>query len=270
LQTDYEDETTLKALLESNQIHTIVSALNVDFEPVSNAQVRLIKAAAATNCVKRFIPSEYNVNYDLPDSILPYPEKKWHLAARRAIEQTNLEYTYVYPGMFLDYLGFPRVKSHMRPLYIVLDLENKEIRIPGDGDARVTFTCTVDAARAISTLLDVVHWPREVKVVGSELTLNELAKLAKTLVPDVKIDYDSIESLLKHEAGWLTGNKVNGSHFEGGADQLRDLLCDLNAGIALGAYDLSKNSAAIDVTSLIDPGTFKPLGVTSFLQRIWI
>lgn len=269
MQTDYEDEGELKALLESNHIHTVVSALNVDFEPVSNAQVRLIKAAAASSCVKRFIPSEYNVDYDLPDTILPYPEKKWHIAARRAIEQTSLEYTYVYPGMFLDYLGFPRIESHLRPIYVVLDLENKEIRIPGDGSAKIAFTLTVDVAKSIASLLDMARWPREIKVIGSELSLNELGELATKLVPDAKVYHDSIDSLLKHEAGLLSGNKANGCLFEGGPDQLRDLLCDLNAAIALGAYDLGKNSAAVDIMSLVDSEKLKPLGVATFLERTW-
>lgn len=270
IETDYQDESALAQLLEDYRIHTIISALNVDWESVSQAQVRLITAAAATKCVKRFIPSEYNVDYDLPDDILPYPEKRFHVAARRALEQTHLEYTYIYPGMFMDYLGMPRINTHLRPIYVVLDLENRQIDILGDGSAKMALTHTVDAARYIAATLDLPKWPRELTTSASHMPLNDLAKLAQQVYPvDLQIRYLSIDSLRQHSAPILQGNIPNAAHFDGGMNQLQALLCDLGAAIALGAYDFSKLQDAVDLVELLGDKVQKPVPVEKFLRETW-
>ncbi|KAK5215986.1 hypothetical protein LTR72_010960 [Exophiala xenobiotica] len=69
-EVDYTNVAQLTEVLASHKVHTVVSALNVDFQSVSDAQLSLIEAAAAARCVKRFVPSEYNVDYDLNDAIL--------------------------------------------------------------------------------------------------------------------------------------------------------------------------------------------------------
>ncbi|EXJ72490.1 uncharacterized protein A1O5_04995 [Cladophialophora psammophila CBS 110553] len=270
LQTDYNDVAKMTRLLESKKVNTIISALNVDFQPVSDAQVRLIEAAAASSCVKRFAPSEFNVDYDLGDDILPYPEKRFHVAARRAVEKTHLEYTYFYPGMFMDYFALPRIQTHLRPIYTVLDLENNEVAIPGDGSAMMAMTYTKDAARYIAASLDLDRWPKVSLIIGSQPKLEDLARIAERIKGEkLDIRYDSLELLRQRSAKLLTSNQAIGNHFEGGPNQLNALLCDLGGAIALGAYDVARAKEGVDLVVLLDGKIKPPLDIETFLERYW-
>ncbi|KAL2394091.1 hypothetical protein ABEF93_003402 [Exophiala dermatitidis] len=270
LQTDYQDILTMTSLLESKNVHTVISALNVDFPSVSDAQIRLIEAAAATSCVQRFAPSEYNVDYDLDDTVLPYPEKRFHAAARRAVEKTRLNYTYFCPGMFMDYFALPRIETHMRPIYTVLDLGHNEAAIPGDGSAVMAMTYTKDAARYVAAALDLPRWPRVSLIIGSQPTVGELVQLAQTIKGEpLDIRYDSLDALKAHTAEPLTGNRAVGDLFEGGPAQLNALVCDLAAAIACGAYDIAKAQDGVDLVSLLGDEVERPVSIESFLQRYW-
>ena len=117
IQTDYSSEDDLVEQLIARHVDVVICALPMDSDSVCESQLRLIRAADRCSCVKRFIPSEFNVEYDVGDDVLPYPEKRFHLRARRELGKTNtLEYAYIYPGMFMDYFGLPRVASSLRPL----------------------------------------------------------------------------------------------------------------------------------------------------------
>ena len=270
LQTDYKDVGEMTALLESKNIHTIISTLNVDFPLVSEAQVRLIEAAGLSNTVKRFAPSEFNVDYDLGDDILPYPEKKFHVAARRAVEKTNLEYTFFYPGMFMDYFALPRLQTHMRPIYTVLDLEHDEVAVPGDGSAVMSLTYTQDVARFVAASLDLEAWPRVSLIIGSQLTLNELVGKAERIKGEkLEVRYDSLESLRAHSARLLTSNLSIGELFEGGPAQLNALLCDLGAAIALGAYNIAEAKDGVNLVQLLEGRLERPVDIDTWLRRYW-
>ena len=270
LESDYTNAAEMRALLESKRVHTVISALNVDFEPVSHVQVRLIEAAATSECVKRFVPSEFNVDYELDDDVLPYPEKKFHVAARHALEKTNLEYTLFYSGMFMDYFALPRLKTHMKPFYTVLDLEHNEIAIPGDGTAFMAFTYTTDVARYVAASLDLEYWPKVSLIIGSQLTLNELANMAQRIKGEkLDIRNDSLESLRAHSAKLLTSNRSIANFFEGGHMQLNALLCDLGGAIALGAYDVAKAKDGVDMVKLFGEKVEKPVDIETWLARYW-
>lgn len=257
-------------LLESKKVHTIISALNVDFQSVCDAQVRLIEAAAASSCVQRFAPSEYNVDYDLDDSVLPYPEKRFHVASRRALEKTRLEYTYFYPGMFMDYFALPRIETHMRPIYTVLDLEHNEVAIPGTGSAVMAMAYTKDVARYIAASLDLDRWPKVSLIIGSQPTVEELAQLAQRITGEkLDIRYDSLDTLKKHSARLLTSNEAVGNLFDGGPEQLKALLCDLGGAIACGAYNIAQSKNGVDLVSLLGDRIEKPIAIEAFLQRYW-
>lgn len=271
IQVDYTSQSQLAEALISKQVHTVISALNVDFQSVSDAQLRLIEAAATSGCVRRFAPSEFNVDYDLDDSVLPYLEKKFHVAARRALEKTQLEYTYFYSGMFMDYFGLPRIEIHLRPLYTVLDLEHNEAAVPGDGSAVMALTLTEDVAKFVAASLDLERWPRVLTIVASQPTLNELVQLAETARGGRKLDvrYDSVQDLKRHNVQLLAGNEPIAQHFDGGHDQLKGLLCDLGASIALGAYNVRGAVDAVDLVALMEEKVGSPVRVDGFLQRYW-
>lgn len=270
LQVDYTSPSQLTETLVSKQIHTIISALNVDFQSVSDAQLCLIEAAAASGCVKRFAPSEFNVDYDLDDSVLPYPEKRFHVAARRAVEKTQLEHTYFYSGMFMDYFALPRIETHMRHLYTVLDLEHNEAAVPGDGSAVMAMTYTQDVAKFVAASLELDKWPRVLTIVASQPTLNELVQLAET-VRGRKLDvrHDSVEDLKRHNIRLLAGNEPIAHHFDGGRDQLKGILCDLGGSIALGAYNVREAADAVDLVALMEEKVGAPIRIEAFLKQYW-
>lgn len=97
--------------------------------------------------------------------MLPYPEKRYHLAARRELEQktTTLEHVYyIYPGMSMGYFGLPRGQGSLRPLRFFIDPEQGQAVLPGDGEARISMTYTTDAGRYTALALDLEIWPRRV------------------------------------------------------------------------------------------------------------
>lgn len=55
--TDYNDIQGVTDLLSSQNVHTVISTISVTTEAASTAQVNLIKAAAKSPTIKRFIPT---------------------------------------------------------------------------------------------------------------------------------------------------------------------------------------------------------------------
>ncbi|KAF2651152.1 phosphoserine aminotransferase [Lophiostoma macrostomum CBS 122681] len=270
IQTNYESDDVLARQLSARKIDTIICAVSLDFDEPSEAQLLLIRAAVKAKCVKRFIPSEFNVDYDLGDDVLPYSGKKYHVIARRELEKTNLEFTYIYTGFFMDYLGMPYYETKMRQLYILLDAAHRVASIPGDGLARIALTCTKDVARYIAAALDVPSWPRVLTVAASHISTNELVALAEKCTGEkLKVEQYSIEDLRSHKADVLPSNENIASHFPEGMDQLRALLGDLSASIALASYDFSKVADAVDLVKYFQDDLEPPLGVEEFIAKTW-
>lgn len=75
-------------------------------------------------------------------------------------------------------------------------MENNAAGIPGDGNTPVTFTYTFDIARFVVAALDLEKWPRELRIVGDELTFNEFLAIAEE-VKGLKFNvaYDDVGKL---------------------------------------------------------------------------
>jgi len=239
--------------LSQSKIEVIICTFIMDCDSVSDAQLRLIRAAERCQWTKRYIPSEYNVEYDVGDNILPYPEKRYHLIARCELEKTrSLEYSYIYPGMLMDYFGMPRVESSLRPLCFFIDPVHRLAVLPDNGEAKMSMAHTTDLARMIPLILELNQWPRVMKAAVSTISLNQLVKLVeKSLGQGFQVKYQPVEKLLKHEAVDLPSNVEFArdwpDRFPGGLTQLRGLIADLEAGVALGAFDLDQPSGGLDL-----------------------
>ncbi|KAJ9149910.1 NAD(P)-binding domain protein [Pleurostoma richardsiae] len=270
IQADYTSEDHLVGTLSEYNINTVICAMALDFESAADAQVNLIRAADRAPSVKRFIPSEFNVDYDLGDDVLPYPEKKYHTVGRRELEKTSLEFTYIYNGMFMDYYAMPNVETNLRPLYNVVDASNGVAAIPGDGNTLVALSFTRDVARYTSFLLELEQWPAVATIVGSQITLRQLVSLVeKSLGQALEVAYDPIEKLKKHDATILPSNEPFLGQFPGGRDQVKALLADLGAAMALGAYDFSSLDNSLDVVKYFAGKTEPPLEVEELLKNAW-
>lgn len=255
--------------LTDRNVHTVICTLAIDFESASNAQIQLIRAAEKAASVKRFIPSEFNVDYDLGDDILPYPDKRLHAAARRELEKTNLEFAYIYPGMFMDYYGMPYIETHLRPLPGWFDEASNTVQITGDGNTYCVFSHTKDVARYTALALELDKWPRVLKIIASRLTENQLAAvLEKNLNRKLNIEYGSVEYIRSNRTTLLKPDDPIAAHFPGGAEQLSALMADLGLSMALGAYDFARIEG-LDLVKAFEGKTEPPLRIEQLMEMAW-
>jgi nucleoside-diphosphate-sugar epimerase len=138
----------------------------------------------------------------------------------------------------------PRVASTLRPLCFFVDPAKGQAVLPGDGEAKMSMTFTTDAARYTALALDLDKWPRIMTTEVSTVTLNELVRLIeKSRGKKMQVQYQPVEAVVKHEVIDLPTNlEIAGDYPERFPEmgQLRALIADLEAGVALGAYDFDR------------------------------
>ncbi|RSL72557.1 hypothetical protein CEP53_001051 [Fusarium sp. AF-6] len=201
--TDYETVDALVSILEENKVDTVISALGGLAPP--DAEKALINAAEASSVTRRFIPSVFGVKYRPDQSWFPAAQAK--LAAMAELEGTNLEWTIVCNGFFLDYWGMPKVKSYLGPMTLFIDPASKEAAIPGSGDTPVVFTYSQDVAKFTAALLTLDKWEKESYVIGTKLSLNKFLELAEEVQgTEFKKTHDSVELLKSGKITELPGH----------------------------------------------------------------
>lgn len=274
IQTDYSSEDSLVEQFKANRVSVVICALPMDSDAACNTQLRLIRAADQCPCVKRFVPSEFNVEYDVGDDILPYPEKRFHLTARRELAKTTaLEYTYIYTGMFMDYFGLPRVPSSLRPLCFCVDPASGQAILPGDGEGRMSMTFTTDFARYLVLALELDKWPRIMTTITSTVSMNELVELyEKSLARKLQVSYQPVEKLLKHDTIDLPINVAIARDYSDRFPQgIRGIVADLEAGVALGGYDVDKMNLGehLDLVKVFAGKAPAPRRIEDLIEEAW-
>ncbi|KAL7762551.1 hypothetical protein ACKLNR_009086 [Fusarium oxysporum f. sp. zingiberi] len=233
---DYSDVNSLTWLLESEQVDTVISMLPIDNDESGQAQLNLIAAAERSTCTKRFLPSEFGMVYT-KDNIAHVPSYQWKLKAVDALEKTNLEFSLVSIGLFLDYWAAPRIPTHIRAANIIIDPENNAAVIPGDGNTPVVFTHSTDAAKFAVALLDLPDWKRRYAIITNRMTLNEAVRLAEE-VKGVKFDvrYFSVEQMKRGENDLTPSmKKALPEEMHGG---MKTMLALSGIGMATGSNDI--------------------------------
>ncbi|KAF7561539.1 hypothetical protein G7046_g2603 [Stylonectria norvegica] len=185
-EVDYESLESLKAALEGQD--AFISTLN---QASPGVERRLADAAAATG-IKRFIPSDFGSNLDVPRTRkLPvYVEKvkiQDHLI--ELSKTTSLSYTVIYNAAFLDWgleKGF------------LLDFAHPEQqKIYDGGDVEFSATTLPTIATAVVGVLNHLEETknRSVYIQDTVITQNKVLALAKQLAPgkpwgtiDLKLD----------------------------------------------------------------------------------
>ncbi|KAF2821232.1 NAD(P)-binding protein [Ophiobolus disseminans] len=204
LAADYSSPASLVSVLEFNNIDTVISTLSsmIGADP----ELALIKAASASKVTRRYIPSMWGVKYTT-DVAAIYPLAHDHIAALDALNASTLEHASVSNGFFLDYWGFPHVKSYLGPFPVVLDIANNAAAIPASGDVPVAFTYSFDVGRFVGKLLAESEWDKDYTIVGDKLSWNEFLALAEE-VKGVKFDvkHDSLETLQLGRISELPGH----------------------------------------------------------------
>lgn len=96
-----------------------------------------------------------------------------------ALEKTNLEYTRVVNGFFLDYYGMPHWPTHLKPWTNSVSVAGKWAVIPGDGTSKGHFITSQDMARFVACMMDLPRWNKLTAIVGEELTFLQIAEVAE-------------------------------------------------------------------------------------------
>ncbi|KAF5227773.1 hypothetical protein FANTH_14679 [Fusarium anthophilum] len=215
---DYTDVDALAKILEDNKIDVVISALTMLPSPNGDGpyEIELIRAADKSVTTKRFISSDWTFpvteNIDICWESRHIPKLssvKPKLEAEEELKNaTSLETTKFYNGYFLDYWGLPKVKSHMPPMTLVLDIPHNMAAIPGIGDVPVVFTHTRDVARFVASSLDLKKWEPRYYIVGDRMTWNNFLHI----VEEVKgttfaVVHDSLEKLDQGEVTELPGHR---------------------------------------------------------------
>ncbi|CAF3496595.1 unnamed protein product [Fusarium graminearum] len=236
----YSDTDALVRLLESEQIDTVISCLPIDGDESGQAQLNLIEAANLSKSTKRFLPSEFGMIYR-EDNIAHIPSYHWKLKAVDALEKTDLEFSLISNGLFLDYWAAPRIPTYLRAANIIIDPENNAAVIPGNGNTPMVLTHSIDAAKFTIALLELPHWKRRHSIVANRTTLNDAVKLAEE-VKGTKFDvkYFSVEEMDRGEFDFTPSmKKVLPEKMQGG---LKNMLALSGIGLAQGSNDLDRSN----------------------------
>ncbi|KAH7371111.1 hypothetical protein BKA66DRAFT_444287 [Pyrenochaeta sp. MPI-SDFR-AT-0127] len=176
LAVDYSDADAIASTLEKNKIDTVISTLGSMFG--SDPELALIEGSKKSNVTKRYIPSLWGCRYTSELAAF-FPLAHSKIAYLKALEGSSLEYTAVINGFFLDYWGFPKVKSYLGPNPLILDIAGNAAAIPGSGDVPGVFTYSFDIGRFVAALLSVTKWDKESVIIGDKLTWNEFLAIAE-------------------------------------------------------------------------------------------
>ncbi|KAJ4174225.1 hypothetical protein NW754_004640 [Fusarium falciforme] len=248
---DYTNVDSLKDALESNQIDVVISTLNTASTDGDPPEIVLIRAANASACTKRFVPSNWSTRFTEEHAkLIPLVPAK--LQAVSELKESNLEYTVFYNGVFLDYLGFNGIKSYLPPTTLILDLPHDIAAIPGDGNTPVVFTHTTDIAKYVAASLDLPTWDPESYVVGEKTTWSEVVRIAQELKgTKFQIKYDSLDKLDQGQITELPGHIPAYAFVP--KDTLQFLLAGLERLLADGSFNLNPKSFLNDKLPEIKP-----------------
>ncbi|TVY71786.1 Oxidoreductase BOA1 [Fusarium oxysporum f. sp. cubense] len=234
---DYDDVEATAALLKTRGVHTIISAIVIIDPSSSSSQVNKVRAAALSGTVRRFITSEWSVPHSEDSALYVFRE-----AAVEALRETNLQWTRIVNGYFLDYYGLPYLKSYLTPFKFAVDIANKAAAIPGTGNDIVYFTYTFHVAKFVVALLGLSDWDETTYCYGDKATWNEILQLAEeSRGSKFTVSYDALDKLQKGEVTELPSHRESYGFFPKPA--LRGFLSLLGRYVVEGRFDIPADKA---------------------------
>ncbi|KAH7118216.1 hypothetical protein B0J13DRAFT_613120 [Dactylonectria estremocensis] len=263
---DYSDVQGLRDILEKENVHTVISTMGLYTPAHHRSQMSLIEAAELAGPTKRFIPSEFgfHIKKEHGDLQVSFPFK---LQTVERLENTGLEFTLVNTGVFLDYLVWPKIPSHMRTSTIWINLAQNLAALPGDGNQMVAFTHTRDIGRFVAALLDLPKWERRYCAIGDRLTLNEIVQIAEEVKGTTfNKKYDSEADLVQGRCTLLpdaVGDSDRGNEILP-SEVVMEHLAGLGIFVVKGFADLDPKTSIRNVFPKLDP-----LTVRSAIQK-WV
>ncbi|KAL8812391.1 MAG: hypothetical protein Q9200_001078 [Gallowayella weberi] len=264
----YDNLDSLVELLKANEIHTLMSTLSPPTPEVHQIELNLIRAASQSGTVKRFVPSEWGVDFSHDDEHLPLPVP-WKALKREARAELQkhpiLEYTLFHPGFFMDYFGMPHVPSHMLADVPFVDIPAAKAALPGNGDEnKVALTYTKDVARFVRKAVESEDpWPEKSVIVGDSVTLNEVLHTAEK-ARGVKFDvvHDSLEDL---RAGKITEIPAYIPIYEViPKEWLLEMMAAFGVAMVTGVFDLGDDDTLNEKFTDV-----KPIKMAEFIKKYW-
>lgn len=228
LEADYSNQNSLVQLFEGRRIDTVMSCIS-NYDASQNIELDIIAAADQASHTRRYIPSVWS-GFDYTDeSVLDIifihslfnmyhrHGKDSSFAASRlvlleALSKTKLEWTAIFPGIFLDFYTLS-IDSNVKRTALAIDMDGNAAAIPGDGNYPMYFTHTTDIAKYTNALLGLDNWEKKYYLVGNEMTWNEVVAIAEE-AKGVKFNvaYDSVEKLKTGVMTELPGHKATYEH----------------------------------------------------------
>lgn len=190
----YTDHAHLVRLLRG--VHTLISTIATFDSSLLTTQLALLAAAKEAG-VKRFAPSEYAGASNEGVDGYAYKEAVWE-----AVRASGLEYTRFACGLFMNLFvtGTPRGEeaalAGLSRWDFVVNIRAGTADVPGDGEARVTFTESRDVAKFVAASLDLDEWEEVCGMEGETLTFNEVVILAEKVTKrKFLVKYNTVDQL---------------------------------------------------------------------------
>ncbi|KAI1654733.1 hypothetical protein F4813DRAFT_398857 [Daldinia decipiens] len=199
--------------LQQNNVEVVVSALLLTDEVVAQSQINLIRAAAQSGTVTKFIPSEYYIDFHAPIPGSP-PSPKFEIEAEAELSRhPQLTWTLIRLGIFLDHPTMPHnpKPTYVSPYWVFIDIDHEQCVFPGDGSQLLVLTHSTDLAAYIECLvgLPAEDWPRESLIASNKLQVRDLAPLAKKVTGrDFKVTYNPVEAIREGRITPLPSNQA--------------------------------------------------------------
>ncbi|OAG01466.1 NAD(P)-binding protein [Paraphaeosphaeria sporulosa] len=214
LQADYSNQDLLVQLFESHKIDTVVSCIT-NYDDSHNIELNIIAAAERASVTRRYIPSIWSGFDYTTGQGKASPFAASRIALLDALSMTKLEWTAIFPGIFLDFYTLS-IPSYTKRSALAIDMDGNAAGLPGDGNYPVYFTHTTDLAKYTTAMLGLEHWEKKYFVYGDRMTWNEAVAVAEA-AKGVKfsVAYDPIEKLERGEITELPGHKATYAHLLG-------------------------------------------------------
>ncbi|KAF2430777.1 NmrA family transcriptional regulator [Tothia fuscella] len=193
---DYKDLNDIKHVLHENKVQVVVSCLVLVDDDSAQAQINLIRAAAQSATVDRFIPTEYYLDFHAP---IPGSDLLANLqleAEEELLRHPQLTFTLIRAGIFLDHLAMPYdpKPTYINPFWFFIDMESEKAVFPGDGSYPLVLTHSTDVAAYIDRLvgLPAAEWPRKSLIASNSLQVKDLEPLIQEVTgQSFQITWDS-------------------------------------------------------------------------------
>ncbi|KAF4968682.1 hypothetical protein FSARC_3968 [Fusarium sarcochroum] len=195
LKVDYNDPDAITRAFEEVGVNILICAISVVSPETNQAQKNLIQAAERSKTTERFVISSFDMLHVKEDIELS-PLSRYTFEAIDELEKTNLEYTRIANGWFLDYYGMPHWKCNLEPWINIINMESKWAVIPQDGNIQASFLTSQDMSRFAARLMDLEKWDKISSIRANTLSFNELIEAAeKARGAKFEVAVDSLEKL---------------------------------------------------------------------------